>query len=210
VDRLILVRHGETPYNAQGLMNPDSQLEAPLSAAGEWAVRRLARSLGPEAIDVVVTSPRHRALRTAELLAAGRGIPVRHLDELAEIGAGSFEGGPVAAFQEWVRAGPADAVPPGGETVLAAAGRYLDGARSLQALEEENVVAVTHNLPMRMLVNAAGGGDPLAGPLQRVPHATRADLSAAELTSAIAALEAWVGAATLAARPADAGRCGRG
>ena len=209
MDRLILVRHGETPYNARGLMNPDSKLEAPLSTAGEQAVRRLARSLGPEAIDLVATSPRHRALRTAELLAAGRDVPVSTLDELAEIGAGSFEGGPVAAFQEWVRTGPADAAPPGGESVLAAGGRYLDAARSLGARAEPNVVAVTHNLPMRMLVNAAGGNDPLAGPLQRVPHATRADLSAAELAVARATLEAWLEAATPEARPADAGRCGR-
>jgi len=192
VDRLILVRHGETPYNAQGLMNPDSELDAPLSADGEAAARRLARSLGPEPIDLIVTSPRLRARRTADLVAGRRGVEVRDLDDLAEIRAGSFESGPVAAFQEWVLATPPRTPAPGGESLLAAAGRYLDAARLIQADPATVIVAVTHNLPMRMLVNAAGGADPLTGPLRRVPHATRADVTAAELDAAIAGLQSWL------------------
>ncbi len=210
MDRLILVRHAETPYNAKGLMNPDSKLDAPLSPAGERAARRLTRSLASEPIDVVVTSPRRRARRTAELLAAGRHVTLTELDELSEVGAGSFEGGPVTEFQDWVRTGPVDVAPPGGESVLSAARRYLAGARRLHALRQSSIVAVTHNLPMRMLMNAAGGSDPLAGPLQRVPHATRADLSADELSAAIVALAAWLGEAMPGTRAADAGRCAPG
>jgi broad specificity phosphatase PhoE len=193
VDRLILVRHGETVYNARRLMNPDSQLDAPLSPTGEAAVRRLARSLASERADVIVTSPRLRARRTAELLSAGRGVDVLEVHDLAEIRAGSFEGGLVTAFQEWVLTTPPDRPAPGGESVLAAARRYLAAARGLEASPHEVVVAATHNLPMRMLVNAAGGADPLSGPLRRIPHASRCDLSAAELAAAIAGLEAWVG-----------------
>jgi broad specificity phosphatase PhoE len=192
VDRLILVRHGETPYNAQGLMNPDSQLDAALSATGEAAARRLARSLGPEPIDLIVTSPRLRARRTAELVAGRREVKLRDLDDLAEIRAGSFEAGPVAAFQEWVLATPPGTPAPGGESVLEAARRYLDAARLIRADPATVIVAVTHNLPMRMLINAAGGADPLTGPLRRVPHATRSDVTAAELDAAIDRLEAWV------------------
>ena len=210
MDRLILVRHGETTYTAQGLMNPDSQLDAPLSAEGERAARRLARSLAAEPIDVIVTSPRRRARRTAELVAGGGPIAVTELDELSEIAAGSYEGGPTAEFQQWVRTAPVDAAPPGGESVLAATRRYLEAARRLQAHPESSVVAVTHNLPMRMLMNAAGGGDPLAGPLQRVPHATRADLTAAGLAAALSALTAWLEEAASPARREDAGRCARG
>jgi broad specificity phosphatase PhoE len=192
VDRLILVRHGETPYNAQGLMNPDSQLDAALSATGEAAARRLARSLGPEPIDLIVTSPRLRARRTAELVAGRREVKVRDLGDLAEIRAGSFEARPVAAFQEWVLATPPGTPAPGGESVLQAARRYLDAARLIRADPATVIVAVTHNLPMRMLINAAGGADPLTGPLRRVPHATRSDVTAAELDAAIDRLEAWI------------------
>jgi broad specificity phosphatase PhoE len=192
VDRLILVRHGETPYNAQGLMNPDSKLDAPLSADGEAAAERLARALDAQQIALIVTSPRLRARRTAELVAGGRGVEVRVLDDLAEIRAGSFESGPVAAFQEWVLATPSGTPAPGGESVLEAARRYLAAARLIRADPAAVVVAVTHNLPMRMLVNAADGADPLTGPLRRVPHATRSDLTAAELETAIAGLQSWL------------------
>jgi ribonuclease H / adenosylcobalamin/alpha-ribazole phosphatase len=206
VDRLILVRHGETAHNARGLMNPDSELDAPLTAAGEAAAERLARELASESVDLIVTSPRRRARRTAEIVAARRGIPVRDLDELAEIRAGSFESGPVAAFQEWVIGTPPATPAPGGESVLDAARRYLAAARLIHADPAGAVLAVTHNLPLRMLVNAAAGADPLTGPLRRVPQATPHPLSLAELATAIAALEAWISDP----RPADAARCARG
>ena len=206
MDRLILVRHGETAYNARGLMNPDSALDAPLSAEGEAAAVSLARMLEPEPIALVVTSPRLRARRTAAMVAGGRGVEVRILDGLAEIRAGSFESGPVAAFQEWVLATPPDTPAPGGESVLQAARRYLAAARMIEGLTAAVVVAVTHNLPMRMLVNAAAGADPLTGPCRRIPHASRSDLSAADLATAVAAIEAWVSVP----RPVDAARCAPG
>jgi broad specificity phosphatase PhoE len=194
VDRLILVRHGETDHNARGVMNPDSELDAPLSAEGEAAVARLGRELEAVPLDLIATSPRHRARRTAELLAHGRGVEVRIVADLAEIAAGSFEAGPVSAFQDWVLTTPPATPAPDGESVLAAARRYLAAARQLRADEAAVVLAVTHNLPLRMLVNAAAGADPLAGPLRRVPQATRHDLTAAGLDTAIAALDAWVSA----------------
>jgi broad specificity phosphatase PhoE len=194
VDRLILVRHGETAYNAERLMNPDTQIDAPLSAAGERAARELGRTLASEPIAVVVTSPRLRARRTAELLLAGRDVPVLELelDELAEIHAGSFAGGPVSAFRQWMQSSPLAAAPPGGESVLQAAGRYLTGFQRIQALPEPVVLAVLHNLPMRMVLNAAAGADPVAGPLQALPHVARADMTAPDLRRAISALTTWL------------------
>ena len=37
-------------------------------------------------------------------------------------------------------------------------------------LPEPVVLVVSHNLPLRMLMNAAAGDDPLTGPLQRIPN----------------------------------------
>jgi ribonuclease H / adenosylcobalamin/alpha-ribazole phosphatase len=207
VDRLILVRHGETAHNARGLMNPDSDLDSPLTAGGETAARRLGRSLASEPVDLVVTSPRLRARRTAELIAGNRDVEVRVLDDLAEIRAGRFESAPVAEFQEWVLATPPATAAPGGESVLTAARRYLAAARAIRADPAAVVVAVTHNLPMRMLVNAAGGADPVTGPLRRVPQATPSHLSAAELDAAIAGLDAWISGLE---RPAGGARCAPG
>ena len=93
-------------------MNPDAQVDAPLSEAGERAARELGQTLACEPIAVVVTSPRLRARRTAELLLAGRDVPVLELDELAEIDAGSFAGGPVSAFRQWMQSSPLAVAPP--------------------------------------------------------------------------------------------------
>jgi len=191
VDRLILVRHAETAHSAEGRMNPDPPVDAPLSEAGERAARELGGLLAAEPIDLAVTSPRLRARRTADLLLAGRDVPLLELEELAEIRAGAFAGGPADAFRRWVREHPIETAPPGGESVLAAGGRYLAGLRRIEALSEPVVLAVLHNLPMRMALNAGSGADPVAGPVQSLPPAGRMDMHAACLRRAIEALEAW-------------------
>jgi broad specificity phosphatase PhoE len=191
VDRLILVRHAETALSAAGVIHRDAGEDAPLTAAGEAAARELGRALRSEPIAAAAASPRLRARRTAELLLDGRRLAVEPLDELAEIRSGEFAGGPAALYREWTRSHPLAAAPPGGESVLTASGRYLAGLRRLLALPGPVVLAVLHNLPMRMALNAAAGADPVAGPEQALPHLARRDLTAAELRRAIEALEAW-------------------
>lgn len=191
MDRLILARHAETAYSARGLLNPDPVVDAPLSDAGEQAAIGLGRALQGEPVGVVATSPRARARRTAELLVQGRDVRIVELEELAEVGSGSFAGGPVEAYRQWVRGHPPAAAPPGGESVLDAAGRYVAGLRWIRGRPESVVLAVLHNLPMRMALNAASGEHPTAGTLQRMQHVARADLTAAELDRAIESLDVW-------------------
>jgi probable phosphoglycerate mutase len=198
VDRLILVRHAETAVGAAGLMHPDSRVETPLSPAGERAARALGAALAGEPIALAVCSPRLRARRTAELALEDRDVPVVDRPQLAEVAAGGFEGRPVRAYQRWVRGHPLDAAPTGGESLLAAAGRYVEGFRSLLAEPAPVVLAVVHNLPLRMVVNAEAGADPLAGPLQRVAFGLRSELAATRLAGAVDALAAWCAAAARA------------
>jgi hypothetical protein len=42
-----------------------------------------------------------------------------------------------------------------------------------------------------MLLNAAAGDDPLAGPLQRIPNVTRHDVTRDQLETGLAALHRW-------------------
>ena len=200
MDRLILVRHGETAYTAEGLLNPDGVLDAPLSPGGERSARVLARALAAEPVAIVVTSPRLRCRRTAQLLAAGRDLPLLELEELAEVHAGAFAGGAVTAYRQWLQSAPLTAAPPGGESVVAAADRYLAGLRRIASLPEPVVLAVVHNLPMRIALNAAAGADPVTGPVQALPHLAREELTASDVRRAIAALTAWRAAAGAAAR----------
>ena len=60
-----LVRHGATEWSGSG--RHTSTTELPLTAPGEDAARSLAPRLAEESFALVLTSPRERARRTAEL-----------------------------------------------------------------------------------------------------------------------------------------------
>ena len=82
-----LVRHGATEWSVSG--RHTSTTELPLTAPGEEAARSLAPRLADVAFALVLTSPRERARRTAELA----GFATAEADEdLAEWGYGSYEG----------------------------------------------------------------------------------------------------------------------
>ena len=49
------------------------------------------------------------------------------------------------------------------------------------SLPEPVVLAVVHNLPMRIALNAAAGADPVAGSVQALPHLAREQLTASDL-----------------------------
>ena len=111
-DRLYLVRHGESTYNADGLLQ--GQADPPLTPRGRTEAEALARALGPMAPARVLSSDLERARETAALL----GHPDAPTDaRLREIDVGEWEGRPLAELPgghepSW-RGGPL--VPPGGE-----------------------------------------------------------------------------------------------
>jgi broad specificity phosphatase PhoE len=191
VNSVILVRHAETPYSAQGRMNPDSTIEVGLTAPGERAARGLGRDLAGERIDAVAVAPSLRTRLTADALVADRDVPIHVIAQLAEIGVGPFEDGPVSAYTAWLRNNTLTAAPPGGESALDATTRFLAGWRRVLRLPGPVVLVVSHNLPLRMLLNAAAGDDPLAGPLQRIPNVTRHDVTRDQVEAGVAALGRW-------------------
>lgn len=191
VNSFILVRHAETPYSAQGRMNPGSTVEVGLTAPGERAARALGRDLADERIDAVAVAPSLRTRLTADALVADRDVPTSVIDQLAEIGVGPFEDGPVSVYTTWLRNNPLTAAPPGGESALDATTRFLAGWRRVLGLPGPVVLVVSHNLPLRMLLNAAAGDDPLTGPLQRIPNVTRHDVTRDQLETGLAALRRW-------------------
>lgn len=88
--RILLCRHGETPWNAQGRYQ--GQMDIPLSDVGEGQARALGERLKDLPITRAVASPLSRARRTAELaLGARAGMLTLHRG-LAEIAHGEWEG----------------------------------------------------------------------------------------------------------------------
>lgn len=84
---LWLVRHGETAWSNVG--QHTSTTDLPLTAVGESVARELAPGLAATTFDLVLTSPRERARRTAELA----GFAAAEVDEdLAEWDYGDYEG----------------------------------------------------------------------------------------------------------------------
>jgi probable phosphoglycerate mutase len=84
---LWVVRHGETAWSASG--RHTSRTEVPLTPDGESAAAALAERLAGIRFDLVLTSPRERARRTAALA----GFPHAVVDDdLAEWDYGAYEG----------------------------------------------------------------------------------------------------------------------
>jgi len=86
-DQVWLVRHGETEWSKSG--RHTSTTDLPLTAEGERIAAELKDRLARKQFDLVLTSPRQRARRTAEL--AGFGDAVMD-DDLVEWNYGDYEG----------------------------------------------------------------------------------------------------------------------
>ena len=89
--RILLARHGETPWNAEGRYQ--GQIDIPLSPVGESQATALGKRLQDVQIARAVASPLSRARRTAELALGEARIPMLTLDpDLQEIAHGEWEG----------------------------------------------------------------------------------------------------------------------
>lgn len=88
--RILLCRHGETPWNAEGRYQ--GQIDIPLSEVGETQAKGLGARLAEMQVHRAVASPLARARRTAELALGQRALEL-HMDAgLKEIAHGTWEG----------------------------------------------------------------------------------------------------------------------
>ena len=148
--RLILVRHGETMYNAQRRYT--GQSDVPLNALGERQAAALGEYLATEHLDVIVTSDLERTRVTAEAIARYHGLPIHEDIDLRELAFGEWEGytydevlaRDAKLVAQW-RADPATYAPPGGETVSQLRDRCAHALRNWQTqYPEASVLWVTH------------------------------------------------------------------
>ena len=108
-----VVRHGETEWSRDGRHTSFSDI--PLTDNGVEVARTLGERLAGTSFDLVLTSPRQRARRTAELA----GFPDAHVEEdLVEWGYGEYEGITTVEIRQTVPGWTVWTHPtPGGETV---------------------------------------------------------------------------------------------
>ncbi|GAA4698911.1 alpha-ribazole phosphatase [Pseudonocardia yuanmonensis] len=170
---LHLVRHGESTWNAAGLLQGRTA-HVGLTARGRTQALAVARALRVAAVTVVLTSPQRRAAETAAVIGRVLGLPVRDCPGLREQSHGEWEGRPAADCAAALAAADPDWAPPGGET-----GRELHtrAARLLRGLPTAGaVVLVTHGETLRALVAAACGLSVEEAPRELPPNGTVVDL----------------------------------
>jgi len=89
VTRILLVRHGQSVWNADGRWQ--GQADPELTDLGLTQAAAAAGAIG--SVDAMISSPLQRAHRTASIIAAAIGIePVVSVDGLMERSAGEWEG----------------------------------------------------------------------------------------------------------------------
>jgi len=153
IEKLILVRHGETVHNAQGIAQGWN--DSALSPRGEEQVARLAARLAKQNADAIISSPLGRALSTANVIAGAIGLEVTTLDELREMNYGGWEGrsfldvrrDDAETYERWIADG--DCRCPGGESHNDVRRRF---ANALEMIQAARPVLVTHGTAIRIAV----------------------------------------------------------
>ena len=161
---LLLVRHGETDWNAthrwQGFTGP------PLNALGVRQAYELVEKLDGTDLAAIYGSDNARAVQTAEIVAEFFGLAVRQDARLREVNFGEWEGLTreeineryAGAFREWDACKLA--APTGGETDLEMAERVIEALREIAANHPDKcVLVVTSGGPIRAVQADASGVD---------------------------------------------------
>lgn len=162
--RVCVVRHGETDWNQAGILQ--GWLDVPLNEQGRRQARVLAAAFAGSGFSRVYASSLARARETAEIIAAGLGLPPPLIhDGLKERNFGLIQGMPKAELaesnplllQQVLRRNPAAHFEEG-ETMDEVATRVLDAVLDM-AMDHpgETLLAVTHGWVMDVITRHLGG-----------------------------------------------------
>ena len=161
---LCVVRHGETDWNAQGILQ--GSIDVPLNDTGRSQARTLASALEGSGIRAVHASTLARSRETALIIARGLRLPDPELHAgLGERHFGAIEGSakstlarsrPELLRQIRERDPAGDFA--GGETMDAFAARVQDAVHAIAARHRgERVLVVTHGWAIDVIVRVADG-----------------------------------------------------
>jgi len=153
--RLILIRHGQTPANVDGVL--ESTVPGPgLTALGEGEAAALPATLAHEKIGAIFASTQVRSQLTAAPLADSRGLTVEVRDGLKEIAAGELEGRTdrpsimvyVRTFLKWID-GELDLRMPGAENGHEVLERFRAVVAEAEQLGHDTIAFVSHGAVIR-------------------------------------------------------------
>jgi broad specificity phosphatase PhoE len=149
---LIIVRHGRTAANAQGLLL--GRLDPDLDEEGRRQAAAVAATL--DRADRIIASPLARTRETAEVISASTGTAVELDERWIELDYGEFDGVPLVdipaeTWASWRR--DASFCPPGGESLVQLSERVHAALADLvdEALVHD-IVVVSHVSPIKAAV----------------------------------------------------------
>ena len=166
---LLLVRHGESEWNAAGLMQGQTP-HVPLTERGHTQAAAAAAELAPLRPGVLISSDLRRAEQTAEHCARTTGLAVTTTPALREQGYGVLEGRPSRELWDVVDWTDPHWSAHGGESLAELHARVSAFLRDLCAEPPADVIAlVTHGDTIRAAQAVVAGLGPDALPAV-TPH----------------------------------------
>jgi len=183
---IVLIRHGQTEWSANGRHTSYTDLD--LTVTGEQQARDVGQRLGDRKFVAVLSSPRRRALHTAEL--AGLTVTAT-TEDLAEWNYGDYEGITTAEIRRtrpdwslWTDGCP------GGESP-AQVGARLDRvlAQAKSYLDEGDVALVGHGHALRVCGARWAGLAPKDGSILKLDTATLSTLGFEHSTDQV--IDTW-------------------
>ncbi len=158
--RLLLLRHGQSTWNAEGRWQ--GWADPPLSPTGTSQAGAALPELAGCGFEGVIASDLERARSTAAILAAALGLSVEVDARLRERDVGAWSGlTPAEIDQRWPGRLPAWRAgrllrPPGGESDAQLAARALTAIHGLCARSEQALLVVTHGGVVRLVERGLG------------------------------------------------------
>src|SRR3954464_3407736 len=167
---LLLVRHGQSEWNAEGRMQGQTAHVA-LTALGHEQAAAAAAQVAALARGALVSSDLRRAVQTAEHCARSTGLPLATTPALREQGYGVLEGRPSRELWDVVDWTDPHWAADGGESLAELHGRVAAYLKNLCAEPPADVIAlVTHGDTIRAAQAVAAGLGPNAMPAVTPPN----------------------------------------
>jgi len=156
--RILLVRHGETAWNRQGLFR--GRADVPLNEAGRAQAQALAAAVANLPLAAVYTSPLGRAVETAQAVAAPRGVTVQPMPAFLDIDYGRWQGRAreeiertdALRYRRWLRA-PHTVTFPAGESLAHVRDRAVPALIDLaQRHEGQTILVAAHRVVNKVIL----------------------------------------------------------
>lgn len=142
--KLTLLRHGQTDYNVNGLLQ--GRVDNQLNATGLLQAQRAAEAIGP--VDQIISSPLLRAIQTAKAFNVDTQID----ENWIELDYGEWDGMPLQAIKKetWNKwKADSSFKPPDGESLEELGKRVRLSLNSIEKNTDQHLLIVTHVSPIK-------------------------------------------------------------